>query len=152
MKKKDLRCLKRTASNSTKSLISLSTELQLRICRATISRCLKSLSLHHNRIKGHPSLRKAHRAVRIKFSRKFMQQKWSKVWFTDEKKWCHFLRMSREPSRNEPWANLNLSYFKLLNFDNFDNLFLSISFYWIELFTSSEVSIIWRSNNNNNII
>ena len=81
----DLRRLKRVAS---KTINNLRCELNLQVSRATISRRLKDISIKYEKVKRQISLTPAHIKQREVFCRKYMKQNCSKIWFTDEKRWC----------------------------------------------------------------
>ena len=63
-------------------------QLNLQVSRATISRGLKDISIKYEKVKRQISLTPAHIKQREVFCRKYLKQNWSKICFTDEKRWC----------------------------------------------------------------
>jgi transposase len=85
---RDCRRLRKAASNTTASAGKLKNELSLKASRQTICRRLKEMNLIRKKMKSKPPLTPFHKAARLSFCRLNMQRDWSKVWFTDEKRWC----------------------------------------------------------------
>ena len=85
---RDNRRLRKAASNSQKSATALRNELGIDVSRSTITRSLKKMNVMPKRMKCKPPLTANHKRDRMRFCRQYLQQDWSKVWFTDEKRWC----------------------------------------------------------------
>lgn len=85
---RDKRRVLRAASNSSKSSNVLKRELHLNASRWTIARTLKSNNMSWCKMRKMPLLTQNHKDSRLQFCRKYMQQTWEYVWFTDEKRFC----------------------------------------------------------------
>lgn len=88
MTPRECRRLRTAASNASKSLPKLKRELGITASCQTMRRNLRKMDIHYKRMRCRPPLTPAHRANRVTFCRRYMQQDWNKVWFTDEKRWC----------------------------------------------------------------
>ena len=82
------RRLRFCASNSTAGAGKLKATLNLSASCSTIKRRLREMDLVRKRMKSKLPLTVLHKNARLEFCRTYMQQEWSKVWFSDEKRWC----------------------------------------------------------------
>lgn len=82
------RRLRKAASNSTVSANKLKVSLSLNVSRWTVTRRLNEMNLKRKRMKSKPVLTAIHKEARMEFCRANMKTDWSKIWFTDEKRWC----------------------------------------------------------------
>lgn len=88
LSRRDCRRLRNAASNATTSADKLRKELSLDASRSTICRRLNDMNVVREKMKSKPPLTAFHKEARLTFCRVNMQRDWSKVWFTDEKRWC----------------------------------------------------------------
>ena len=85
---KEQHLLKRAASNTSNSCKTIIKETNLSISQPTASRYLKNFNIKYLKMKAKPVLTKKHKENRKLFCKKNLKQDWSKVWFSDEKRWC----------------------------------------------------------------
>ena len=81
------RRLRNSASNKKITVKNLQRSLQTTASNSTIKRELKELNIKFKKMKVQPRFKKEHLLKRLEFARDNMATDWSRVWFSDEKKW-----------------------------------------------------------------